>query len=83
MVSRSSHGLTEITLNQICFIFSEMALRLVDEENTASQASLVFVGLFEKATRELPENMMEKCQMTPPDKCRLNGSARKGVNRSE
>lgn len=83
LVSRSSHGLTKIRLNQMCFVFSEMALRLIDEENTTSQASLVFIRLFEKVSRELPANMMEKCRMTPPDKCRLNGSTPKGIDRSE
>lgn len=68
MVSRTRHGPTKIRLNQLCFIFSKMALGLVEEENTTSRASLVFVKHFEKATRELQGNVMEKCWMTPLDK---------------
>lgn len=45
-----------------------MALGLVGEENARSQASLVFIKVFEKATHELLENAMEKRWMMPLDK---------------
>lgn len=68
MVSRIRHGLTEIRVKQICFISSKMAFELVDEENAPSQASLVLIKVFEKATHEFFGNMLEKCGMMPLDK---------------
>ena len=45
-----------------------MAFELVDEENVPSQASLVLIKVFEKATHEFFGNVMEKCWMMPLDK---------------
>lgn len=68
MVSRIQRGLTEIRVKQVRFVSSKMAFELVDEENAPSQASLVLIKVFEKATHAFFGNMMEKCWMMPLDK---------------
>ena len=45
-----------------------MAFELVDEENVPSQASLVLIKVFLKATHEFFGNVMEKWWMMPLDK---------------
>ena len=55
-------------MKQIRFISSKMAFELVDEENVPSQASLVLIKVFLKATHEFFGNVMEKWWMMPLDK---------------